>query len=159
MQTKIVYQLDQNNYYLWETIAYENPVRPGTYLIPGGCVETPPPEIPENYKAKWENEWVLEVIPPTESLELPLPPEIINDTQTPLQKAEDWVSNSFSVYQLLQMKDWWDTIPHEDLSKLSATYNWIRTITKLAANNKTEFPEAPYSFEEILTETLPLSFN
>lgn len=157
MQTKIVYQLDQNNYYMWETIAYEDPVRLGTYLIPGGCVEEPPPEIPDNNRAKWENEtWVLEIIPPIESS---APPISLEDTRTPLQKAEDWVAISFSAFQLLQMKDWWDVISHDNLPKLSAVYSWIRGTTLLAANNQTEFLAAPHTFEELLAEALPLLPN
>jgi len=154
VKIKTVFQLDNEGYFIGETIAYESPQRPDTYLIPGGCVETVPPTIPDGKKAKWVGDiWILEDIP---DVVLVPDPETI---RTPLQLAEQWVANSFSSYQLLQMKDWWDNIPHENVPKLSAVYSWIRNITQLAALNTTEFPNTPHPFEEIIGEVLPLLNN
>lgn len=40
----IVYQTDKDGYFLWEVEADEDPLNPGTYLVPGGCTEIAPPE-------------------------------------------------------------------------------------------------------------------
>lgn len=64
----IVYQLDYLGYYVGETVADESPLEPGVFLIPAGCITTPPPSIPEGRLAKWENGvWLLEAIPTPES--------------------------------------------------------------------------------------------
>ncbi|GAB7080830.1 hypothetical protein [Megalodesulfovibrio paquesii] len=73
----IVYQLDAAGYYLGEAVADESPLEPGVWLIPAGCVETPPPAIPEGQRARWEageagengeagGAWILEAIPEPE---------------------------------------------------------------------------------------------
>lgn len=45
MNHKIVYQLDEEGYFMAEAEADESPLEPGVYLVPGGCVENPPPKI------------------------------------------------------------------------------------------------------------------
>lgn len=70
----IVYQLDKLGYYVGEVEADESPLEPGVYLIPAGCIETPPPNIPEGKVAKWTgSEWVLEDIPNTTTETQPSP--------------------------------------------------------------------------------------
>lgn len=60
MKTKTVYQTNQLGLYVGQTEAEESPLEPGVFLIPGGCVETAPPKIPENKAACWSNEkWSL----------------------------------------------------------------------------------------------------
>lgn len=54
--TKIVYQTNPEGIYIGETLADESPLEPGVWLIPGGCVETPPPVLAEGELAKWD--WV-----------------------------------------------------------------------------------------------------
>ena len=63
---KTVYQLDQNGKYIGETIAHESPLEPGIYLIPGGCVETAPPETNKNQVAVWDGVWTLVDVPEPE---------------------------------------------------------------------------------------------
>jgi len=63
---KIVYQTDQTGAYLGETIAHESPLEPGVYLIPGGCVETAPPETKEGQIAVWDGVWTLVDLPEPE---------------------------------------------------------------------------------------------
>lgn len=60
MTEKIVYQTDRLGIFIGTVMADESPVEAGEYLIPGGCVETPPPAIPE-HKAAWWNgkDWQL----------------------------------------------------------------------------------------------------
>jgi len=63
---KTVYQLNQNGEYTGETIAHESPLEPGIYLIPGGCVETAPPETNEGQVAVWDGVWTLVDLPEPE---------------------------------------------------------------------------------------------
>ncbi|WP_306426564.1 tail fiber assembly protein [Achromobacter xylosoxidans] len=44
---KIVSQLDQGGYFLGPTVAHESPLEPGVFLIPGGAIDEPPPEVIE----------------------------------------------------------------------------------------------------------------
>jgi len=73
---KIVYQLDQNGAYLGETIAHESPLEPGIYLIPGGCVETAPPETNEGQVAVWDGVWTLVDLPEPEKPKEPTAEEL-----------------------------------------------------------------------------------
>lgn len=65
---KIVYQLDSNGYSVGVTEADECPLEPGVYLIPAGCVETPPPVLQEGLRARWTGEaWTVETVPAAEA--------------------------------------------------------------------------------------------
>lgn len=60
MTVKIVYQTDQNGLYLGPTEADPCPLEEGVWLIPGGCVEVPPPAIPDGKAAYWDGKkWNL----------------------------------------------------------------------------------------------------
>lgn len=60
MNTKIVYQTDQYGLYLNPIEADLSPLEEGVWLIPGGCVEVPPPAIPDGKAAHWDGEcWNL----------------------------------------------------------------------------------------------------
>lgn len=50
---KVVYQTDGNGYLVGETAADPDPMRPGFWLIPGGCVEMAPPIIKGGKVAQW----------------------------------------------------------------------------------------------------------
>jgi hypothetical protein len=73
---KTVYQLDQTGAYLGETIAHESPLEPGIYLIPGGCVETAPPETKEGQVAVWDGVWTLVDVPKPEKPKEPTAKEL-----------------------------------------------------------------------------------
>ena len=73
---KTVYQLDQTGAYLGETIAHESPLEPGVYLIPGGCVETAPPETKESQIAVWDGVWTLIDLPEPEKPKEPTAEEL-----------------------------------------------------------------------------------
>lgn len=49
---KIVYQTDPNGIYVGATVADEDPLTPGTFLIPGGAYEDAPPALAANEAAK-----------------------------------------------------------------------------------------------------------
>jgi hypothetical protein len=54
------YQTDENGFYVGDVVADESPLEPGVFMIPGGCVETPPPAPKDGYRARWNGEgWDL----------------------------------------------------------------------------------------------------
>lgn len=60
MQSKIVFQTDHLGIYTGQTYADPSPLEENVWLIPGGCVETPPPDIPEFKAARWDGSvWKL----------------------------------------------------------------------------------------------------
>lgn len=60
MNTKIVYQTNHLGLYIGPVEAEESPLDPGVYHIPGGCVEMPPPQVPEFKAACWNGKnWQL----------------------------------------------------------------------------------------------------
>jgi len=73
MTTKTVYQFDLNGVYIGPTDADESPLEPGVYLIPGGCVETAPPEVAEGHIAVWSGNAWSDVAP------TPAPPPTVAD--------------------------------------------------------------------------------
>lgn len=46
MDTKQVFQTDRDGWLVGVTDAFESPLEPGVFLIPGGCVEAAPPAAP-----------------------------------------------------------------------------------------------------------------
>ncbi|MGZ0703790.1 DUF4376 domain-containing protein [Pseudomonas piscis] len=59
-KTKTVYQTTLAGLFSGISEADESPLEPGVFLIPAGCVETPPPLIPENKAAHWNGQvWKL----------------------------------------------------------------------------------------------------
>jgi len=73
---KTVYQLNQQGEYIGETVAHESPLEPGIYLIPGGCIETAPPETKENQVAVWHGVWTLVDVPEPEKPKEPTAQEL-----------------------------------------------------------------------------------
>lgn len=60
MDSKIVYQTNALGLYTGSVPADPCPIEKGIWLIPGGCVEVAPPEIPENKAAHWNGKaWSL----------------------------------------------------------------------------------------------------
>lgn len=49
----IVYQTDAAGLFVGQIAADEDPLAPGTYLIPGGCVETAPPDAIDGHVRQW----------------------------------------------------------------------------------------------------------
>ncbi len=57
---RTVSQLDHNGYFIGPAFADPSPLEPGVYLLPGGTVDTPPPEVPPGKSAQWlEGAWVF----------------------------------------------------------------------------------------------------
>ena len=87
---KTVYQLDKDGVYLGETIAQESPLEPGVYLMPAGCIETPPPAVKANQFARWDGKWIVEDIPePPKSEEPPKLTEAELERITTLSRLAD----------------------------------------------------------------------
>lgn len=63
MKTKTVYRIDNHNTYCGRITLDESdlsPLEPDVWLIPAGCVEVPPPEIPEGQLAVYNGKgWDL----------------------------------------------------------------------------------------------------
>ncbi|WP_339433263.1 DUF4376 domain-containing protein [Pseudomonas sp. EA_65y_Pfl2_P78] len=60
MTDKLVYQTDRLGIFIGAVKADESPLEPGVYMIPGGCIEIPPPAIPEQKAAWWNGQdWQL----------------------------------------------------------------------------------------------------
>jgi hypothetical protein len=61
---KTVYQVNGMGFYVGETDADESPLEPGVFLIPAGCVETPPPEPPYGLWPRWNGSgWIMANMP------------------------------------------------------------------------------------------------
>lgn len=57
---KTVYQTNDLGILVGPVLADPDPLEPGKWLVPGGCVETPPPEAPEFKTPCWINDqWHL----------------------------------------------------------------------------------------------------
>lgn len=69
---KIVSQLDENGYFADAVEADESPLEPGVFLIPGGAIDVPPPNVPQGKVALWQNGWVFVNPPEPEQEEPPL---------------------------------------------------------------------------------------
>lgn len=58
---KIVSQLNAAGYFVGPAQADASPLEPGVFLIPGGCVDQTPPDIPQGTRARWaEGAWQFE---------------------------------------------------------------------------------------------------
>lgn len=62
---KLVCQLNSSGVFVGMVQAQESPLEPGIYLIPGGAVDSPQPEIPTNHYAQWNGAGfdILEIPP------------------------------------------------------------------------------------------------
>lgn len=75
MKTKTVIQLDAEDYFVGVATADESPLEPGVYLIPGGAVDAPTPDVPQGQRARWTGQgWALEAIPVAPEPPAPEPP-------------------------------------------------------------------------------------
>jgi hypothetical protein len=96
----------------------------------------------------------------TEEVVWPEKPEVIPNAENEnnLFKAELFINNFYSPTRLLQMKTWWDEIPHQFTPKLSATYTWIEQVTKFVITSEV-FDETnlqniqpPFTFVDVSQE-------
>jgi hypothetical protein len=66
--------------------------------------------------------------------------------------AEQHIGDHFSTKRLLQMKVWWDALPHESTPKLAAVYGWTDAVTRAAMAGERSFPDAPHAFDDVAAE-------
>ena len=101
--TKIVTQIDDFGYYIGPSIAYESPLAPGIFHIPGGAIDTPPPEIPNGQRVRWQDgAWAFEDLSPDTDTSLE-PSESLTEEQL-LATLTANVRNRRN--QLLKDSDW-----------------------------------------------------
>lgn len=80
MKEKLVCQTDCDGYYVGLTVADESPLEPGVFLMPGGCVDTTPPDLAEDTRYKWNNDkWIVEKI--IIQQEIPEPEIVLTDAE------------------------------------------------------------------------------
>lgn len=70
---KLVSQLDPQGYFTGAVEADPSPLEPGVFLLPGGAIDVPPPEVPEGMAALWQGEAWAFVTPPDDNVP-PIPP-------------------------------------------------------------------------------------
>lgn len=86
---KLVYQYDDNGYFMYETVADESPLEPGIFLYPRNTTDCPPPNCNDKFIPRWlDNKWVLEEI---------------NQT-TPLKKLLDFFQDNPDVWHLINSR-------------------------------------------------------
>ena len=110
---KIVSQLDADGYFVTPTIAYESPLEEGVFLIPGGAVDVEPPVTPAGQRARWQNGWLFEVIPPPEPEPEPEPEPPQPKRFTSLQFLDlftesEQLAIATAAMQSAQVKLWYD---------------------------------------------------
>lgn len=82
-----VYQTNQDGYYVGSLLADPDPLEPGNWLIPGGCVTTPPPTYGENELPVWNgSEWQVVAVEPEPDPNAPI-------VLTPEQELENLLLN------------------------------------------------------------------
>lgn len=60
----LVYQTNSQGVYVGPVLADESPLEPGVWLVPGGCVEVEPPQIPDGQMAIWQaGAWAVVPLP------------------------------------------------------------------------------------------------
>lgn len=77
--SKVVSRIDQNGVFIGAAIADVDQLEPENYLIPGGCKDIPPPEVPQGKRARLNADGTgfdLEDIPPDPEPETDPPPDI-----------------------------------------------------------------------------------
>lgn len=96
MKTKQVVQLDHEGYFVGLTNADESPLEKGVWMMPAGTIDVSAPDsIPDNQRAKWENnQWTFEEVV-EESIQndpTPLPPSELIGLTYDKKRAIDYPS-------------------------------------------------------------------
>lgn len=72
---KTVSQLDANAYLIGPATADKSPLEEGVFLLPAGCVDMPPIDVPQGMRAKFNgSSFALEEIPADPASTPPAPP-------------------------------------------------------------------------------------
>lgn len=74
-----------------------------------------------------------------------------------IKRGEMFVnSKGFNAQRLVTLMDKLMQVKEADTlasnPKLAATYQWLQEVKAIAINSSVEFPEPPYTFEEVITE-------
>lgn len=93
MTTKTVYQIDTAGHFVAPVDADESPLEPGVYLIPAGCIQTPPPSSwPEDKWPRWNGA----------HYDLVAKPSIVATMKDPAAKLQDFLAANPDVAAILQ---------------------------------------------------------
>ncbi len=57
---KIVSQLNHAGFFVGPTEADVSPLEPNIFLLPGGAIDAPPPDVPVGKVARWADGWIFE---------------------------------------------------------------------------------------------------
>jgi hypothetical protein len=76
-----VYQTDNEGFYVGPNIADPDPLVPGEWIIPGGCIIEEPPEIRPGQKAQWSGSFwiILDQEPTHEQQPTPMPEPTLDE--------------------------------------------------------------------------------
>lgn len=78
----------------------------------------------------------------------------------PYDEAEKYIDSFFSTAKLLQLKVWYDSIPHDLTPKLISIVQWQTEITRKANAGQITFTDIPqYNFDEVANECLSVTAN
>jgi hypothetical protein len=73
-----VFQTDEDGFFVGVTMADPDPMVPGNWLIPGGCVTVAPPSVNDRQRTQWAgNEWTIVTEPEPAPEPEPTPEEMI----------------------------------------------------------------------------------
>lgn len=64
MDSKVVYQVDDQGLYVGRAVADPSPLETDVWLIPAGCVTVAPPKAPVGKVCKWDGQQWLHVEAP-----------------------------------------------------------------------------------------------
>jgi hypothetical protein len=86
-----IYQTDKNGFFVAIDEADPDPLTPGAWLIPGGCVETAPPKLSKGQRAKWDgSKWnIIDKTPEPELKPEPTKQEQQDARQSAFQREAD----------------------------------------------------------------------
>lgn len=82
---KQVIQLDEDGYFVGTTMADESPLEPGLLLMPAHTIDIPLSALPawgSHQRLRWNGGWVVEDVPPVESVVEP--PNVADISQQPV---------------------------------------------------------------------------
>lgn len=82
----IVYQTDENGFFVHQTVADPDPLDVGNWLIPAGCVVEPPPRLSDGQRAQYAS-GVWHVVDPEPEPEVVEPPAPDKDQQKANRQA------------------------------------------------------------------------
>lgn len=127
MAEKIVSALDENGFFIGESVADESPLESGVFLIPAGSVDFPPPVVPDGKRARFDGEkFVIESIPEPEPV-----------THTP-----DEIALAVTAVRASAYRDESDPLFFKAQRGEATMDEWVAKVAEI----KTRFPDGVWPF-------------